>query len=304
MSTTARPAGAQPPTPGGRPPAPGAPAPSQQQQRILSPRALIPAAIPLETVSGVIAGAEPIVAFGPEGVGKSTLAAYLPAPYSMDAELSTKKLNISRDRNIPTWPILRGKLASFASSPPAGVESLIIDTATAAQMLAREFVVETRKAGTGKRDSPLRSVSSIEEFGWGQGWQYVAEEFDGLIADLDRVLTKGLNVCVLCHSATTEIRNAEGEDYLRIEPALYAGDKNGKGSIRDRFIQWAEHVIFINYDSFVEGGKARGAGTRSIYTQALPSHRAKSRTKQIIMPFELHDPGAIWRELGILPAAR
>lgn len=305
MSTTARPAGAPPPTPGGRPPAPGAPSPAQQQQRVISPRALIPAAIPLETISGVIKGAESIVAYGPEGVGKSTAAAYLPRPYSMDVESSTNKLNISRDRNIPTWPILRGKLATFASSPPPGVETLIIDTGTAAQLLAKEFVVATRKAGTGKRDSPLRDVSSIEEFGWGQGWQYVAEEFDGMIADLDRALARGIHVCVLCHSAGTEVEDPSVQNYRCFEPALYAGDKNKKGSIRDRLIGWAEHVVFINYDVFVdEAGKAKGSGTRSIYTQALPSHRAKSRTAQVIMPYELTDPGAIWRELGILPAAR
>ena len=291
---TTRPAAPPPPVKG----APPAPSASNADNR--SPRLTVPVAVGLEISKGVISGAESIVIYGPGGIGKSTLAAWLPAPLFLDVERGTVKLDVDRDSSLVDWLGLRGRLASINASPPPGIQTIVLDTATVAEELAKEHVIATRRAGGTKGEGASRVVNSIEDFGFGKGWQYVAEEFNGLLADMDRLLRKGLNVCLIAHEVASPVPNPGGEDFIRWEPHLYTGDKNKRGSVRDRVKQWANHVLFVGYDIHVESGKGRGSGTRTIYTVELPTHIAKSRTAQVAQPFEISDPGAIWRTLGIL----
>lgn len=276
-----------------KPHAPPAPTAPQKKQ---SPRATIPEVVALNMASGVTKTADRIVLYGTGGIGKSTLAAYLPAPFFLDVESSTTKLAVAYDvdlRTNPSWSMLRGKLAAIALAPPEGILSIVIDTATVAEELAKEHVISTRKTDKGK------AVDSIEGFGWGKGWQFVYDEFNGLLADLDRIVTKGIHVCLVAHEVSSPVPNPAGEDFIRWEPLLYSGDKKGRGSTRERLKNWSEHVLFVGYDVHVEEGKGSGSGTRTIHTQELPTHIAKSRVLQTSINFDLKDPGAIWRELGI-----
>ncbi len=270
------------------PPAPKAPTKKQ------SPQSTIPEAMPLTLTTGVSDSSSRSVVFGTGGIGKSTLGAYLPAPLFIDVEGGTRSLNILRDGTVRTWRDLRGKLATIERTPPEGVRSIVIDSATVCEELAKEFVVQTRTTEKGK------AVDSIEGFGWGKGWQFVYDEFNGLLADLDRLVAKGLHVCLIAHDVASPVPNPGGEDFIRWEPLLYSGDKKGRGSIRERVKNWADHVLFIGYDVFVEDGKGRGSGSRTTFTQELPTHLAKSRTVQTSVDYDLNDPGAIWRALGIV----
>lgn len=271
---------------------PNAPPAPVKPTKKKSPRSTIPEAMPLNITSGVVKGAERIVVYGTAFGGKSTLCAFLPAPLFLDIEDGTQKLNVARD-SASSWLELRGKVAAIAAKPPAGVRSVVIDTATVAEEFAKEHVIQTR---TTEKD---KAVESIEGFGWGKGWQFVYEEFCAFLGDLERIVAQGLNVCLIAHDVSSPAPNPEGEEYIRWEPHLYAGDKKGRGSIRERVKQWADHVLFVRYDIAVDGGKAKGGGTRTIYTQEMPTHIAGSRTKQFSIAFDLTDPGAVWRELGI-----
>lgn len=278
------------------PPAPPAPK-TQAAQEKKSPRATLPDVVPMNITSGITTGSDRIVVYGTGGIGKSTLAAYLPKPLFLDAERSTTKLPVSKDV-VSGWGELRGKAAWIAQNYESlGIRSVVVDSGTVAEELAKEHVIETRLAE--RQNGPSVKVDSIEGFGWGKGWQFVYDEFNGLLADLDRIADKGLNVCVVAHDVSTPVPNPAGEDFIRWEPHLYSGDKKGRGSIRERVKQWADHVVFIGYDIYVKDGKGQGSGTRTLYTAELPTHIAKSRTEQLSMPFDLQDPGAVWTRLGI-----
>lgn len=274
-------------------PPPAAPPPPDSSKK--SPRATIPSVVQLDISSGVVGGGQRIGIYGPGGVGKSTLAAYLPGPLFLDLERGTREISVARDSSIPDWPTLRGKLATIAKAPPAGLQTVVLDTATQAEELGKEFVIANRRTEKGD------PVDSIEGFGWGKGWQFVYEEFCGLLADLDRLVERGLNVCLIMHEASSPVPNPSGEDYIRWEPHLYAGDKNRRGSIRDRVKQWCDHLLFIGYDVWAKDGKARGTGSRTIYTYELPTHIAKTRRTQTSIAFTLADPAEVWRALSIVP---
>lgn len=278
--------------------APPPPKPAQQARGSttdskLSPRAIVPEAGALTITTGATQHAQRIVIYGTGGIGKSTLAASLPGVLFLDLEQGSLSLPVSRDASTTSWEELRGKLASIVSDPPKGVRSVVIDTATVAEELAKEYVIATRTTEKGQR------VESIEGFGWGKGWQFVYEEFTGLLADLDRLVEQGVNVCLIAHEVDTPVPNPAGEDFLRWEPHLYAGDKKRRGSIRDRVKNWADHVLFLGYDVHVKDGKGQGSGTRTIYTTELPTHIAKSRTASIVLDFDLSDPAAIWQHLNL-----
>lgn len=281
-----------------KPAAPPAPSKPAQQAQKKSPRATIPKVEPLSLATGAVSGSDIITLYGPGGSGKTTAAQFLPAPLFLDIEHSGKKLDILYDKDLrydPSWLLLRGKAQAIAADPPSTIRSVVLDSGTVAEELAREFVVADRRTEKNK------SVDSIEGFGWGKGWQYVYEEFNGLLADLDRIAMRGLNVCIICHDVSSPVPNPAGEDYIRWEPRLYSGDKKGRGSIRNRVFEWSDHCLFIGYDVDVEDGKGTGSGTRSIYTQEMPTHIAKTRSLDVdpVIDFEKSSPGAIWSALGI-----
>lgn len=284
-----------PPAPA--PPAPAPPAPQAKR----SPRATLPPKVKLHIRSGPQADPDRILIYGTGGIGKSTLAAFLPAPLFFDIEGGTTKMNVSRDDNVDehglgqewTWLALRGKLASLASEIPPGVRTVVIDSITRVEELLKEYVIETRRTEKGNL------VDSIDGFGWGKGWQFVYDEIYALLGDLDRVRARGVYTCLIAHTVSSNAPNPSGEDYMRWEPLVYAGDKRGRASIRDLLKNWADQMLFLGYDVWAEDGKGKGSGTRTIYSSELPTHVAKSRTKAVAIPFTLHDPGAIWRELGI-----
>ena len=240
--------------------------------------------------SGVVSGAEKIVIYGPGGIGKSCLAAMLPTPLFIDVHDGTRKLPVHRV-TPSTWEDFRSSLAWAVTQ---SYKSVVVDTGTDAQELCAQWVIENMVTDSGKKSRTL------EGFGWGKGYQYMAEEFMKTLGDLDRLHRAGKHVVLTTHDVTSPVPNPLGEDFIRYEPHLFSGDKKGRGSIRARVFQWADHVLFIAYDVLAQKGKATGSGTRTIYTAELPTHMAKSRSLPPTPIIYTQNDPTIWRNLGCL----
>ena len=231
-----------------------------------------------------------IVLFGPGGIGKTTLAAQLPGPVAFfDLDESLGRLGL--DAPIVTansWGDLRGALQADGWDK---INSIVIDTATKAEEMAIEHTL-ANVLQDGKRSS------SIEGYGYGKGYGYVFDTFLPLLADLDRHCRAGRHVVLICHDCTSTVPNPAGEDWLRYEPRLQS-PSSGKASIRLRVREWADHVLFLGYDVDVgKGGKARGSGTRTMYTAELPHCMAKSRTcGQAMAVGGGQDGAAVWGQI-------
>lgn len=238
-------------------------------------------------VSGKIDAAQRVLLYGRGGIGKSTLASMAPSPVFIDIESGTGELDVPRVEGIEDFAGLRTLLQSPAMDD---FQTIILDSATKAEEWAVAHTLATVKHEKG------RSCSSIEDYGFGKGYQHVYDTFLLLLADLDAMVRRGKNVILIAHECITDHPNPMGDDFIRYEPHLQS-PKSGKASIRNRVVQWADHVLFLGYDVISEDGKGKGSGTRTIYTSELPSHIAKSRRVDTAVPFTSPDDGTIWNEI-------
>lgn len=236
------------------------------------------------------------VMYGPGGIGKTTLGAQAPGPVAyvdldeslpcLRSVLGESLANIRPVSGIQNWADLRGALQSDGWD---GIGTIAIDSLTKAEELAVAHTLEHVPHEKGHK------VKSLEDYGFGKGYQHVFDTFLPLLADLDRHCRAGRHVVLICHDCTSTVPNPAGEDWLRYEPRLLA-PKSGRASIRLRVREWADHVLFLGYDVDVnEHGKGRGAGTRTLYPAELPHCMAKSRTCAEVMALGAgQDGAAVW----------
>lgn len=205
-----------------------------------------------------------LVIYGPEGIGKSTLAAACPDPLFIDTEGGTAHMDVSRLAGLDTWQKLKHGLSEIAGRTEL-CKTLVIDTADWAEQLCMDYIVGKNKK------------TGIEDFGYGKGYVYVAEEFAKLLALLDSVILGGMNVVVTAHA---KMRKFEQPDemgaYDRWEMKL---SKQTAPLLKE----WCDALLFCNYETHVivtddktGRGKGRG-GRRVIHTVHHPCWDAKNR---------------------------
>lgn len=206
--------------------------------------------------------------YGPGGVGKTELCSLLSKPLFIDLENGSRAFDVARVDGIDSLADVRAILQSDIADPFAEV---VIDTGTKLEELALAHIIATIP-----HEKPGVKITSIESFGFGKGYRHLYDAFSLVLQDCDRLVRNGKHVVLITHSCTNEAPNPNGENWLRYEPRLQHPRK--ENSIRERVFGWADHCIFIGYDvAATREGKGVGSGTRTIYTQELPSHVAKTR---------------------------
>lgn len=216
---------------------------------------------------GKIIGAQKVVVYGPEGIGKSTFAAQFPNPVFIDTEGSTKHMDVARTPKPSSWTMLLEQVRYFKANP-FELNTLNIDTADwAEQLCIEEICAKAQK-------------KSIEDFGYGKGYVYLAEEFGRLLNLLEELVELGINVVITAHA---QMRKFEQPDemgsYDRWEMKL---QKKTAPLLKE----WADMVLFANYKTYVVNvdnqglqkgkNKAQG-GKRVMYTTHHPCWDAKNR---------------------------
>lgn len=221
-----------------------------------------------EIQSGVIEKPQKVVIYGPEGVGKSTLASQFPNPLFIDTEDSTLHMNVQRLKRPTTYTELSQMVKWVGDNKPCS--TLVIDTADWAQRLVEQHVLS------------VNGWKSIEDPGYGEGYLRVKEFWERLLDDLtDYVINKGINVVLTAH---TEVRKfddpKEAVSYDRYELKLA---KKSNANIAALTKEWADMILFINYDTYAVKREGMGSkhiakgGERKIFTEHHPAFDAKNR---------------------------
>ena len=222
----------------------------------------------MNIIRGKQPGAKKVVIYGPEGIGKSTFASRFPDPVFIDTEGSTKDMDVARFEKASSWQMLLDQI-EYVRTHPDVCRTLVIDTIDwAEQMCVEAICARHHKSG-------------IEDFGYGNGYIYVKEEFGRFLNRLSDVVDAGINVALTAHA---QIRKFEQPDelgaYDRWELKL---GKKTASQTSPLVKEWADMLLFANYKTYSvatdKDGKKHKAqgGSRVMYTSHHPCWDAKNR---------------------------
>lgn len=214
---------------------------------------------------GVRQRAQKVCLYGPEGIGKTTLASKFPNPLFVDTEGGTGHIDVARVDPAPkSWTELMGIVKAVKADRPCS--TLIVDTADwAEQMCAKSVCAKHKQDG-------------LESFGYGKGYVYLAEEFGRLLDALSDVADSGINVVVTAHAQMRKFEQPDEQaSYDRWELKL-------SRKVSPMLKEWADAVLFLNWKTTVETvgegksakGKARNA-RRTLYCEHHACWDAKNR---------------------------
>jgi hypothetical protein len=216
---------------------------------------------------GVIAKAQKLVIYGPEGIGKSTLAAQFPNPLFIDTEGSTNNMDVARLDKPSSWTMLLQQIDFVKQTMPCN--TLIIDTADWAERLCIDYVVSNA------------NKTSITQFGYGEGFIQLEEVFGKFLNKLTDLAEIGINIVLTAHAKIVKFEQPdEMGAYDRWELKLGNKTTAKTASITK---EWADAVLFCNYKTLSvaaddKGKKFKGqGGKRVMYTTHHPAWDAKNR---------------------------
>lgn len=218
---------------------------------------------------GPIQKAQKVILYGVEGIGKSTFLSHFPDPLFIDTEGSTAKLNVKRLDRPSSWIMLLDMI-DYVANTPGVCKTLCIDTADWAERLCAEHICD--KAGK----------KGIEDFGYGNGFTYLSEEFGRLLNRLQGVIDRGINVAISAHAQVVKFEQPDEQGaYDRWEMKL--GIKKTEKRTAAMLKEWADMVLFANYKTVVFATDDKGTkhkatgGQRVMYTAHHPCWDAKNR---------------------------
>lgn len=224
----------------------------------------------MRITAGKITRPQKGVIYGCEGVGKSTFASKFPNPLFMDLEGGTAHLDVKR-AEVSSWEDILATIDEL-SKDTQGLGTFVMDTADWAERMCSAYLCKKYKK------------TGIEDFGYGKGYQYLAEEYAGLLAKLTTLQNAGMHVVVLAYSAIRKLELPEENgtyDHYELKCSK---------TVSPLIKEWADGLLFANYRTYVQTnangkGKAIGGKERVLYTEHTPFCDAKNR----------------WGLMGILP---
>ncbi len=224
--------------------------------------------MPFAITSGKQQKAKKVVFYGPEGIGKSTFASKFPDPLFIDTEGSTTELDVKRYPKPTSWEMLLQEVREIIQLKPC--RTLVIDTADWAERLCTEHICTSH----GKK--------GVEDFGYGNGYTYIAEEWGRFLNLLQDVIDiSNINVVLTAHAIIRKFEQPnEMGAYDRYELKL---GKKTTAQTAPITKEWADMVLFANYKTFSvavdDKGKKHKAqgGQRVMYTTHHPCWDAKNR---------------------------
>ena len=218
----------------------------------------------LKIHTGKAGGALKVVVYGPEGIGKSTLAAHFPRPVFIDTEGSTRHMDVSRTDKPSSWTMLMEQV-QYIRSDPGVCSTLVIDTADWAEQLCIASICADKK------------LSGIEDMGYGKGYVYLAEEFGRLLNLLEEIVGRGVHVVLTAHAMMRKFEQPdEMGAYDRWELKL---QKKTSALVKE----WSDLLLFANYKTMSVAADEKGkkfkaqGGRRVMYTSHHPCWDAKNR---------------------------
>jgi hypothetical protein len=207
-----------------------------------------------------------ILAYGPEGVGKTRFGAFSPKPIFLCAENGLSAPDL---RNVPAFPPPDGwgdvmEALKFLATSEHDYKTLVVDSL--------DWLHQHARAAVCKREN--MSPSQYEDYGRGE--KHTFELWVQLAQALDRLQEKrGMHIIMLAHSSMETFQNPQGEDFVRYQLAL-------SKKAAERWKQWPDFLLFMSQEMFTKKSKddkgAKGIiGDYRIFTTRTAAFDAKNR---------------------------
>jgi AAA domain-containing protein len=218
-----------------------------------------------------------VLVYGPEGVGKSSLAAGASGVLFADIENSTKQLDVPRypfrdeeGGHVPrTFDEVTAMLDDLERSPRGDYGHLVIDTADELEALLHRHICQ--------RDGK----ANVTAYGYGKGFDIAVDAWRALVLSrLDRLHARGWGIVFTAHSLVKSFKNPTGDDYDRYQPKLHekaAGLLKGWCDVV-AFIAWDDVAAVRKTESDKQGARAKGfGGERMAFFERTAAWDAKAR---------------------------
>ena len=216
----------------------------------------------MKVAKGKLSRTQKSVIYGCEGVGKSTFASNFPKPIFVDLEGGTAHLDIERVE-IPSWEELLNVIDELCKDSQ-GYKTFVMDTADWAERMCSGYLCRKYKK------------TGIEDFGYGKGFQYLAEEYASMLGKLTTLQNCGMHIVILAHSTIKKLELPEENgayDHYELKCSK---------TVSPLLKEWADGLLFANYRTFIQAnssgkGKAIGGKERVLYTEHTAFCDAKNR---------------------------
>jgi hypothetical protein len=211
-----------------------------------------------------------IVAYGTDGIGKSTFGSQAEKPIFVCTEDGATRLDVDQFPLCKTWDELMDCLRALATAEH-DYKTVVLDTADWGQYLAIEHVIKNDFNGDGGKFDA-----------YGAGYKALIREWRKLLVALDYLnKRKGMEVILLLHATIRQFNNPLGDNYDVYKASLVDSPSTSLWGVTK---EWADLVLFMNKEVVVSKdspkaskGKAVLKQTRYIYTQPSAAYDAKVR---------------------------
>ncbi len=263
-----------------------------------------PCSFKVEDCTGAGQG-QKILLYGKSGWGKTTLAMQAPDPIFICVDDGVRMLRhpvtkqaAKHISGVSTFEQMKQLLSPENDKLFKPFKTIVIDTITEVQDLAKQYVVDNVKTDKGQK------VENLEGYGYGKGMGHLYDALRDLLKLLQDKSDAGYNIVLIAQQSQVIISNAAGGDYVQIVPALFSSDKY---RIRDLYVEQFDHVLLVGPAEFNKisdvterwgksYGKALSPTTRAVHCRAASdAYYCKARGVDYdVVSFDSPADNSIW----------
>lgn len=214
-----------------------------------------------------------VLAYGPEGIGKSTLASSAPSPIFVQTEDGLDAIDCHRFPLATTYAEVQQALCELQAQAH-DYETVVIDSTSALERLIHDQVC---------KDSGVTSIEKAEG-GYSRGYTAALSYWREILAQLnDLRLKKNMVVVLIAHAKVERFEDPEANAYDRYAPRLH---KHASALL----CEWCDAVLFATRKMRTQSedagfgrtrttahGLGKAGGERILRTVGSPCCVAKNR---------------------------
>lgn len=236
-----------------------------------------------QVITGAVTRPHATILTGRSGIGKTYFCSTIPGRFFICVEEGLKGAAPDQIATLPRFelqkvakkPSLRDffdAMAEFRRNARAlNISHLVVDSLSGIERLVNKQACNSESVSHMEAKDFKKVWSAATPI-----WQDVQDEFD-LVRDL------GINVWIVAHDAEAKETVDDGTIYTKHDLS-FQGSGSSLTELRQFWRRWADHVLFIDWDSSVKAGKtmqSKAVGqykpVRIMYTRESPNRYAKNR---------------------------